>query len=261
MVPPYISGAYIPPPQGQFGVSQNIPYGNPYTANSGLIVQRGCGKYPGIYEVGDEECRVVTLPGTSTRATVCNCRSDSCNSRRPDQVQNPLTNQQTLPVAGFYPNAPPSSTGGGYNPSLQGGSVGQFQPGYQPGYNNQPVGPYGVYSPQPGYQQPYGQPGTGFYPGQQQQQPGAQYPYQPNINTAYGPQPGGYVNAPVGQPNYPGYAVPAGQFGGAPLPPYSSDPYAYNQGRYNGHGQILQRPWALCLSTLMLVAVAANLFR
>ncbi|OQV22570.1 hypothetical protein BV898_03396 [Hypsibius exemplaris] len=249
-------------PQGQFGVSQNIPYGNPYTANSGLIVQRGCGKYPGVFEVGDEECRVVTLPGTQTRATVCNCRSDSCNSRRPDQVQNPLTGQSTI-TTGFYPNAPPSS--GPYDPSRQPmGGGGAYQP---------IGGVGGVYQPPGG---PYAQPGqfaygSGYYPNNQLQ-PGAQYPFQQYPSTAYGPQQQpGYYNAPVGQPNYnPGYVAGPAPYGPGYAPGQQvpnqyqgggigTDPYAY-PGRYGG-AAALTKPWALCVSTLLLIAVAAGCIR
>jgi hypothetical protein len=247
-----LTGIYNPAQQGQFGVSQNIPYGNPYTSNSGLIVQRGCGKYPGVYEVGDEECRLVTLPGTSSRATVCNCRSDSCNSRRPDQVQNPLTGQSAI-TTGFYPNAPPSNMP--YNPN-------QIAPTGQYGYNNYGQaggGMYGAGSPyvQPGTQYNTGQYGSGYYGSQQ---PGAQYPYP--SSSAYGPQSQSpYYNGPVGQPNYPGYVPqygPGGQYNAGGGATFNADPYAY-QGRYGGAAGLSSKPWPLCFSIILLVAGATGL--
>ncbi|GAV04693.1 hypothetical protein RvY_14939-2 [Ramazzottius varieornatus] len=227
--------------QGQFGVSGSIPYGNPYMANTGLQVQRGCGRYPGVYSVGDEDCQIVTLPGTSTRATVCNCRSDSCNSRRPDQVINPLTGQNNAigsnTGTGFYPSSGVGNTYSNYNQ--------QQQPGYLPNQygTNSPNNLYG----QPGYNQynpnaVYGQNTyqSGYYGS------GQQYP-----NTAYGPQsnPGTYgSNYPQSQ-----YGIQSNQYGGVVGTvgtPYGTQ-YGYD-GRYGAASANWLSPWTLSFSLVML---------
>jgi hypothetical protein len=65
------------------------------TPNQAQIVGRGCGRSPlaRASELGDDECKVVTITSPygiqqsiAVRATICNCKSSQCNDKRPDQV-------------------------------------------------------------------------------------------------------------------------------------------------------------------------------
>ncbi|XP_055352398.1 probable ATP-dependent RNA helicase ddx17 isoform X2 [Paramacrobiotus metropolitanus] len=221
-------GSGVGTQQSQFTIAGNQPYGNPYTSTQGLVAQRGCGKYQGVYNVGDEECQVVTLPNTQTRATVCNCRSDSCNSRRPDQVQSPLS-QGT----GFYPTP--------YGPNTQ-------------NYNTQ-TGMYGPNSPyNPSGSGPYY--GSNYYPYNQNQYPNQnQYnQYNPNQQPYYPNQPYNYP----GQGQYPGYSQP-GFYPPQNQPGYNNYPsnqygsgYYNTPGRYGGAASALTVSWMAVAGLLLL---------
>ncbi|XP_055352397.1 DNA-directed RNA polymerase II subunit RPB1-like isoform X1 [Paramacrobiotus metropolitanus] len=190
---------------------------SPALAQQSQVVSRGCGRAPHAKpgEVGEDECKIVILnqpPGNPTtsatlsRATVCQCKSDLCNDKRPDQVPgaglSSAVSAQYTSMSGSNSWISPYGSGSAFpggpyrDYSMNGSPYGNYagSPNLIPGYpqNNYNVGVAGRSSPAYGPAPSNFNQGSGFYaPSGFSQYP--QYPHYPQYpgNNQY--RPNGFV--------------------------------------------------------------------